>query len=78
MFFRFGFAILLALAVSLAGVAVERATLSTRREIAGQHYRLDVLRDEQARLQLRTQKLGAPSRLVQTVEGQRRELKRPR
>ncbi|MFQ5734301.1 MAG: hypothetical protein ACE5KM_20375 [Planctomycetaceae bacterium] len=77
MYFRFGFALLLVLAVSLAGVAVEKATLSTRRDISRQHYQLDALREERARLRLRTQKLGAPARLLRDVEEGRIDLKRP-
>jgi len=77
MYFRFGAALILAVTVSVVGVGVEKSTLSIRREISRQHYRLDVLRERQARARLRTQELGAPGRLIESIEAGRLPLKRP-
>ncbi len=68
MVFRFAAAIALVVAVSLAGVALEKRSLELRREISRQHFRENVLRENHARLRLRTQELGAPSRLVDAME----------
>ena len=76
MFFRFGCALCLAAAVSVIGVAIEKATLVTRREVSRQHYQTDVLREEHARLRLKTQQLGAPKRLIESIEQGRVSLKR--
>ena len=63
--------------LSLAGIAVERRNLDFRREISRQHYRMDVLKDEHARLRLRSQKLSAMDRLVETIEKKGSDLKHP-
>ena len=68
MYFRFGAAILLVVAISLVGIAVEKKTLETRREISRQHFRKSVLLENHARLRLRTQQLGAPKRMIETLE----------
>ena len=77
MFFRFGCAVVLVVLVSLGGVALEKENLRLRREVSRQHYRLDVLRNEQARLRLRTQELGAPTRLIDSIESGKLNLKHP-
>ncbi len=77
MFFRFGSAVCLVVLLSLVGIAVERRNLDFRREISRQHYRMDVLKDEHARLRLRSQKLAAMDRLVETIEKKGSELKHP-
>lgn len=77
MFFRFGAAVCLVVLISLVGIAIEKQNLERRREISRQHYRMDVLKDEHARLRLRTQKLAAMERLVETIEKKGSELKSP-
>ena len=68
MFFRFGSALILVVVTSLLGIFVEKQNLTLRREISRQHYRMDVLQEEYARLRLRSQQLAAIERLVATVE----------
>lgn len=68
MVFRFLVAIGLVVAVALAGVALEKRTLELRRAVTTQHFREGVLRENHARLRLRTQELGAPARLVEALE----------
>lgn len=68
MFFRFGSAVFLVVVMSLLGIAIEKQNLDLRREISRQHYRMDVLQEEHARLRLRSQKLAAIERLFETVD----------
>ena len=68
MFFRFGSAIILVVVTSLLGIFVEKQNLTLRREISRQHYRMDVLQEEHARLRLRSQQLAAVERLFATIE----------
>ena len=68
MFFRFGSAVFLVVVMSLIGIAIEKQNLDVRREISRQHYRMDVLREEHARLRLRSQRLAAIERLFETVD----------
>ena len=70
MYFRFGVAILLVVAIAVLGVAVEKSMLGFRREITRQQYRKDVLKEEHERLRLRTQQLGAPTRVLRSLESQ--------
>lgn len=68
MFFRFGSALILIVATSLLGILVEKQNLMLRRELSRQHYRMDVLQEEHARLRLRSQQLAAVERLFATIE----------
>lgn len=68
MFFRFGSALILVVVTSLLGIFVEKQNLTLRREISRQHYRMDVLQEEYARLRFRSQQLAAIERLFATVE----------
>jgi hypothetical protein len=68
MFFRFGAAMLLVVAVSLLGIAVEKRSLALKRTISLQLYRAEQLRERCVRLRLRCEELGAPARLVQELE----------
>lgn len=68
MYFRFGSAIVLVVLISLAGIAIEKRSLELRRDVSRQQYQLDILRDTQARLRLRTQELGAPTRLLESID----------
>lgn len=68
MFFRFGSALILVVVTSLLGIFVEKQNLTLRREISRQHYRMDVLQEEHARLRLQSQQLAAVERLFATIE----------
>ena len=68
MFFRFGSALILVVVTSLLGIVVEKQNLTLRREISRQHYRMDVLQEEHARLRLRSQQLAAVERLFEMIE----------
>jgi hypothetical protein len=70
MFFRFGSALILVVVTSLLGILVEKQNLQLRRELSRQHYRMDVLQEEHARLRLRSQQLAAVERLFATVEAE--------
>lgn len=77
MYFRFGSAVVVVVLISLAGTALEKRSLELRREIGRQHYRMEVLRERHARLRLRTQQLGAPVRMLDSLESGRLRLARP-
>jgi hypothetical protein len=77
MFFRFGGAIVLAVLISLSGIALEKRILVLRRAVSHQAFRLDVLVEEHALLRLRTQQLGAPARLMETLESGALQPKKP-
>lgn len=70
MFFRFGSALVLVVITSLLGILVEKHSLTLRREISRQHYRMDVLKEKHARLRLRSQQLAAVERLFETIEAE--------
>ncbi|HXY35609.1 MAG TPA: hypothetical protein VEI07_15360 [Planctomycetaceae bacterium] len=73
MYFRFGAAVVLAVLVAVAGIAIEKRCLTLRRALTREHYRYEVLRDLYARQRLQTQQLGAPARLLESLESNRRE-----
>ena len=58
----------LIVAVSLLGIALEKRTLALKRAISLQMYRADQLEERRAQLKLRCEQLGAPARLLETVE----------
>ena len=68
MYFRFGAAIVLVVVISVIGVAFEKESLSYRRAISQQRYRMDVLVEQYAQLRLKAQRLGAPSRTIKSLE----------
>ena len=68
MYFRFGAAIVLVVVISVVGVALEKQSLSYRRAISQQRYRMDVLVEEYAQLRLKAQRLGAPARTLKSLE----------
>jgi hypothetical protein len=72
MYFRFGTALVLAVVVAVAGIAIEKRCLTLRRALTRDHYRYEVLRDLYARQRLQTQQLGAPARLFEALETERR------
>jgi hypothetical protein len=68
MFFRFGAAVALIVAVSLLGIALEKRTLALRRAISLQTYRAEQLDERRVQLRLRCEQLGAPGRLLESLE----------
>jgi hypothetical protein len=68
MFFRFGSAVCVVVLISLVGIAIEKRSLDLRRDLSRQHYQMDVLRDQHARLRLKSQELAGIERLFETVE----------
>ena len=78
MFFRFGAGLFLVVLISLLGIAIEKRNLDLRRDLSRQHYRMDVLRDEHARLRLKCQQLAAVDRLFETVDQNGTELSHPK
>lgn len=77
MFFRFGSAIVLVVLISLAGIALEKRNLAYRRGLSRQHYQMDVLLETHASLRLRTQQMGAPVRLIDSLESGRLKVHQP-
>jgi hypothetical protein len=76
MYFRFAAAVMLTVLVALAGIAVDRRCLALRRALSREHYRYEVLRALYARQRLQTQQLGAPARLLESLESDRESLAR--
>ena len=68
MFFRFCAALSLVVLIAAAGITVEKRLLDMKREQTLQVYRLEQMEEKYARLKLRTQELGAPSRLLESLE----------
>ncbi len=68
MFFRFGSAVCVVVLISLIGIGIEKRSLELRRELSRQHYQMDILRDQHARLRLQSQELATIERLFETVE----------
>ena len=68
MFFRFGTALVMVVIVSLLSIALEKRILSVNRTISLQHYRFEQLREQRNRLRVRSEQLGAPSRLIDAIE----------
>lgn len=77
MYFRFGATLVLVVIVSLVGVALEKQSLSYRRAISQQRFRMDVLVEQYARMRLHAQQLGAPARTIKSLEDQGGEVKKP-
>lgn len=77
MYFRFGAAIVLIVVISVIGVALEKQSLSYRRAISRQHYRMDVLVEQYAQMRLQAQRLGAPARTIKSLDEQRGDMKKP-
>jgi len=73
MYFRFAAAVVLAVLVAVAGIALEKRCLALRRDLTREQYRYEVQRDLYARQRLKTQQLGAPARLFEALESDRRE-----
>lgn len=77
MYFRFGAGILLIVAVSVTGIAIDKSTMDVRRDITQQHFRMEVLRDEQGKLRLQTQQLRSPKRMIESIEAGDLAVRRP-
>lgn len=77
MFFRFGSAIVLVVLVAVAGVALEKQNLELRRSVSRQQFRLDVLVNQHAQMRLRTQQLGAPVRMIDSLEQGKLQVRPP-
>lgn len=67
MFFRFGSAVTLVVLISLAGVALEKQTLSLRRALSRQHFRAARLEEERERLRMQTERLASPQQLFERI-----------
>lgn len=65
MYFRFCCAIILLVLISLAGIFLEKQSLTYRRAISKQHFQKDILQDEYSRLRLLTHQYGSPDRIYQ-------------
>jgi hypothetical protein len=70
MFFRFGTALVLIVAISLVGTALEKRNLELRRAVSRQRYRLEILSEQQISKRVLAQQLGAPNRLVGEIDTQ--------
>lgn len=73
MVFRFGSAVALVVLISLAGVALEKQTLSLRRALSRQHFRAARLEEQRERLRMTTQQLSSPRRLQAVLQEQGRQ-----
>lgn len=71
MYIRFGAGILLVVAISIAGVAVEKEILSTKRELSHQAYREEILLERHRQARMRVEEITSPDRVVQQQHHQR-------
>jgi len=75
MLFRFGSAILLAVAVSLIGIALEKESLKLKRQVSHQHLQLEVLINAHAKMKLATQRASSPRKVLNSIERGELEVK---
>ncbi len=68
MYSRFAGAVIMIVLIASAGVHLEKRNFELRRSIGLQHYRLDVLQRRHALHRLKVQQLGAPARLIESLE----------
>lgn len=68
MLFRFTSAILLAVAISLIGIGLEKESLNLKRQVSRQHYQLEVLVNAHAKMKLATQQAGSPGQVLRSIE----------
>lgn len=68
MYFRFGVALVLVVAVSLAGTTLEKRNLELKRAVSRQHYRLEILQEQVASQRVQAAELGAPARLIEQLD----------
>lgn len=76
-FFRFGAALALVVAIALIGTALETQNLAYKRSLSQQQYRLEVLVETQASLKLEAQRLGTPAKLFEALQRGDATLHRP-
>jgi hypothetical protein len=67
MYFRFGCALFLVVAISLAGTALEKRNLELRRAMTAQKYQQELLRDAFTRKRLQVQQLAAPTQTIKIL-----------
>ena len=67
MYFRFGCALFLVVAISLAGAALEKRSMELRRAVTAQKYQQQILRDAFARKRLQVQQLAAPTQTIKIL-----------
>lgn len=70
MYFRFAVALVLVVAISLIGTTLEKRNLELKRVVSRQHYRLEILREQQATLHVAAEQWGAPVRLIDELDPQ--------
>ena len=68
MFVRFAGAVVVIALIALAGIRLEQRNLELRRAVGLQHYRLEVLERRHALHRLKVQQLGAPARMIESLE----------
>ena len=67
MFFRFGCALFLVVAISLAGAALEKRNLELRRAVTAQTYQQEILQEAFVRKRLQVQQLAAPTQTIKIL-----------
>jgi hypothetical protein len=72
MFFRFGVCLVLLVIVTVFGTVIEKESLSLRRQISHQRYRMEALIDRRTQARAEAEQLGAPSRLLEFGREQQR------
>lgn len=68
MFVRFAVAVVLVALIAVAGIQLEKRNLELRRAVGLQHYRLEVMERRHALDRLKVQQLGAPARMIESIE----------
>ena len=77
MYFRFGCALFLIVAISLAGAALEKRNLELRRAVTAQMYQQEMLLDAFARKRLQVQQLAAPTQTIKMLTDETTGLHQP-
>lgn len=72
MYIRFGAGILLVVAISVAGVAVEKEILSSKRELSHQAYREQVLLERHNQARTKVEELTSPDAISRKLDLQKR------
>ena len=68
MYFRFGVALTIVIAVSICGVMIENENLRLKQQITQQQFRQDLLAQKIASARVESQQLGASPHILQAVE----------
>ena len=77
MYFRFGCALFLVVAISLVGATLEKRSLELRRAVTAQRYQQEILRDVFVRKRLQMQQLAAPTRTFKMLDNETTGLHQP-